>query len=92
MVKKAYSPEQIIGRLREAEILLSQGANIAETSKKIGVTEQTYYRWRKEYGGMRIEQAKRLKDLEKENARLKKLVADLSLDNSILKEAARGNF
>jgi transposase-like protein len=92
MVKKAYTPEQIINKLREAEILLSQEATIAEASKKIGVTEQTYYRWRKEYGGMRIEQAKRLKDLEKENARLKKLVADLSLDNSILKEAARGNF
>jgi putative transposase len=92
MVKKAYTPEQIINKLREAEILLSQGATVAATSKKIGVTEQTYYRWRKEYGGMRIEQAKRLKDLEKENARLKKLVADLSLDNSILKEATRGNF
>jgi transposase-like protein len=78
--------------MREAEILLSQGASIAEASKKIGVSEQTYYRWRREYGGMRIEQAKRLKELEKENARLKKLVADLSLDNSILKEAARGNF
>src|SRR4030042_395702 len=92
MVKKGYAPEQIIGKLREAEVLLSQGANIAEASKKIGVTEQTYYRWRKEYGGMRMEQAKRLKDLEKENARLKKLVAALSLDNSILKEATRGNF
>jgi len=89
MVKKGYTPEQIIGKLREAD---SQGASIAEASRKIGVTEQTYYRWRKEYGGMRIEQAKRLKELEKENARLKKLVADLSLDNSILKEAARGNF
>ena len=92
MVKKAYSPEQIIGKLREAEVFLSQGATVAETSKKIGVTEQTYYRWRKEYGGMRIEQAKRLKALEKENTRLKKLVADLSLDNAILKEAAEGNF
>ena len=92
MVKKGYTPEQIINRLREAEIHLSRGASIAEASKQIGVTEQTYYRWRKEYGGMRIEQAKRLKDLEKENARLKKLVADLSLDNSILKEASRGNF
>ena len=92
MVRKSYTPEQIIGRLREAEVLLSQGATVAEASKKISVTEQTYYRWRKEFGGMRIEQAKRLKDLEKENARLKKLVADLSLDNSILKEAARGNF
>ena len=92
MVRKSYTPEQIIGRLREAEVLLSQGATVAEASKKISVTEQTYYRWRKEFGGIRIEQAKRLKDLEKENARLKKLVADLSLDNSIQKEAARGNF
>jgi len=92
MVKKGYSPEQIINKLREAEIYLGQGASIAEASKQLGVTEQTYYRWRKEYGGMRIEQAKRLKDLEKENTRLKKLVADLSLDNSILKEASRGNF
>jgi transposase-like protein len=72
--------------------MVSQGSAIVEASKKLGVTEQTYYRWRKEYVGMRIKQAKRLKDLEKENARLKKLVADLSLDNSILKEVARGNF
>jgi len=92
MVKKSHSPEQIINKLREAEILLNQGANVGEASRKIGVTEQTYYRWRKEYGGMRIEQAKRLKDLEKENARLKKLVADISLDNAILKEVAEGNF
>jgi len=92
MVRKSYSPEQIINKLREAEILLSRGSTTAEASRKIGVTEQTYYRWRREYGGMRIEQAKRLKELEKENTRLKKLVADLSLDNSILKEATRGNF
>ena len=92
MVKKGYTPEQIINKLREAEILISQGNNISEASRKIGVTEQTYYRWRKEYGGMRVEQAKKLKELEKENARLKKLVADLSLDNSILKEVAEGNF
>jgi len=92
MAKKTYTPEQIINKLREVEILLSQGNSISEASRKIGVTEQTYYRWRKEYGGMRVEQARRLKELEKENARLKKLVADLSLDNSILKEAARGNF
>ena len=92
MVRKTYTPEQIINKLREAEIHFSQGASIAETSRKLGITEQTYYRWRKEYGGMRVEQAKRLKDLEKENTRLKKLVADLSLDNSILKEAAEGNF
>jgi transposase-like protein len=81
-----------MNKLREAEILLSQGATIGEASRKIGVTEQTYYRWRKEYGGMRIEQAKKLKTLEKENARLKKLVADISLDNAILKEVAEGNF
>ena len=92
MVKKSHSPEQIINKLREAEILLNQGASVGEASRKIGVTEQTYYRWRKEYGGMRMEQAKRLKDLEKENARLKKLVADISLDNAILKEVAEGNF
>jgi len=91
MVRKTYLPEQIINKLREAEILLNRGATIAEASRKIGVTEQTYYRWRREYGGMRIEQARRLKELEKENTRLKRLVADLSLDNAILKEASRGN-
>ncbi len=91
MVRKAYTPEQIINKLREAEVLLSQGSNIGEASRKISVTEQTYYRWRREYGGMRIEQARRLKELEKENSRLKKLVADLSLDISILKEASQGN-
>ena len=92
MVRKAFKPEQIINKLREAEILLSQGSTVAQASRKLGVTEQTYYRWRKEYGGMRVEQAKRLKELEQENSRLKKLVADISLDNAILKEAARGNF
>ena len=92
MGRKTYTPEQIINKLREAEIHINQGITISEASRKIGVTEQTYYRWRKEYGGLRIEQAKKLKNLEKENARLKKLVADLSLDNSILKEAAEGNF
>jgi putative transposase len=91
MVRKGYTPEQIINKLREAEVLLSQGNAIGVACKKIGVSDYTYYRWRKEYGGMRVDQAKRLKDLEVENARLKKLVADLSLDNSILKEAARGN-
>ncbi len=92
MVKKSHSPVQIINKLREVEILLNQGYSVGEASRKIAVTEQTYYRWRKEYGGMRIEQAKRLKELEKENARLKKLVADISLDNAILKEVAEGNF
>ena len=92
MVRKSYTPEQIINKLREAEILLSQGATLAVIWKKIGVSDCTYYRWRKEYGGMRIEQARRLKELEQEKSRLKKLVADLSLDISILKEASRGNF
>ena len=92
MVRKAYTPEQIINKLGEAEIMLSQGATLAVIWKKIGVSDCTYYRWRKEYGGMRVEQAKRLQELEKENSRLKRLVADISLDNAILKEAARGNF
>ena len=92
MVKKGFTAEQIINKLREVELLVSKGSTIGMASKKIGVTEQTYYRWRKEYGGLRIEQAKRLKELEKENTRLKRLVADLSLDNAILKEVTRGNF
>jgi putative transposase len=92
MVRKGYTPEQIINKLREAEILLSQGTTVGEVCRKIGITDVTYYRWRKEYGGMRVDQAHRMKELEQENSRLKKLVADLSLDNSILKEAARGNF
>ena len=92
MAKKGYTPEQIINKLREAELLLQQGATIATVSKTIGVSGHTYYRWRKEYGGLKGDQAKKLKNLEKENTRLKKLVADLSLDNAILKEAAEGNF
>jgi transposase-like protein len=92
LVRKAFKPEQIINKLSEAEVLIIQGSTIGEASRRIGVTEQTYYRWRREYGGMGVEQARRLKELEKENARLKRLVADLSLDNIILKEAARGNF
>ena len=91
MGRRSYRPEEIINKLREAEVLLSQGSTVGEASKRIEVTEQTYYRWRREYGGMRVDQARRLKELEKENSRLKKLVADLSLDNAILKEAARGN-
>jgi transposase-like protein len=85
-----FTPEQIIGKLREAEVILEQGTKIGEVCRKLGVSEQTYYRWREEYGGMRVDQAKRLK--ETENIRLKKLVADLSLDNPILKESLRGNF
>jgi transposase-like protein len=91
MPRKRTTPEQIISKLREAEVLLSQGQTVAQASKQLGVSDQTYYRWRREYGGMRTSQVRKLKDLEKENARLKKLVADLSLDNAILKEAISGN-
>ena len=91
MPKKGYTAEQIIHKLREAEILLNEGASIAVMTNRIGVSDVTYYRWRKEYGGMRIDQARRLKELEQENNRLKKVVADFALDNAILKEAARGN-
>jgi transposase-like protein len=91
MGRVRFTPEQIIGKLREAEVLLGQGTSIGEAIRKLGVSEQTYYRWRKEYGGMRVGQARRLKELETENGRLKKLVADLSLDNVILKEGLRGN-
>jgi putative transposase len=84
--RRSYTPEQIITKLREAEILLSQGKTVKEASKQLEISEQTYYRWRREYGGMDITQAKKLKEMEKENVRLKKLVADLSLDNAILKE------
>ena len=91
MPQKRTTPEQIISKLREAEVLLSQGQTVAYASKQLGMTEQTTYRWRKEYGGMRTSQVRKLKDLEKENARLKKLVSDLSLDNAILKEDISGN-
>lgn len=90
MPKQTYTAEQIISKLREAEVLISQGKIILEVAKQLGISEQTYYRWRKDYGGMRTDQAKRLKELEAENNRLKKLVADLSLDNAIIKEALRG--
>jgi transposase-like protein len=89
---KRHKPEQIIGKLREAEVELSRGATVPEACKKIGVTEQTYYRWRSEYGGLRLDQAKRMKALERENSRLKKLVADQALDLAIVKEAGSGNF
>jgi transposase-like protein len=92
MARKRYTPEEIIGRLREAELALAEGATVAEVCRRIGVTEVTYYRWRKEYGGMRVEQARRLKELEVENARLRKAVSDLTLDKLILKEAAEGNW
>ena len=87
-----YSVEQIINKLREAEVLISQGQTIPQVAKTIGIHQQTYYKWRREYGGIRTDQAKRLKELEKENARLKRLLADAELDKAILKEAASGNF
>ena len=92
MARKRFRPEEIISKLREVEILLAKGGTVLEGSRQIGVTEQTYYRWRKEYGGLDVIQARRLKDVEKENARLKKLVAEQALDIDILKEANRGNF
>ena len=92
MPKKRHTTEQIINKLREAEVLIAKNKSIAEVCRKLEITEQTYCRWRKEFGGVRTDQAKRLKELEKENARLKKLVAELSLDKQILEETSRGNF
>ena len=92
MPKKRYRPEDIIAKLREADILISQGTTVAETIKQLGVSGVTYYRWRKEYGGMTTTQVKRLKELEKENQRLRKAVSDLTLDKLILQEAAKGNY
>ena len=91
MPRKSYTLEQIISKLREAEVLLGQGQTVGDICRSFNISEQTYYRWRKEYGGIRTDQVRRLKELEKENARLKKLVADLSLDNSILRETVQGN-
>ncbi len=92
MKRKRFTTEQIIRKLREAEVELAKGKSVGEVCKQIAVAEQTYYRWRKEYGGLKLDQAKRLKELERENSRLKKLVADISLDNAILKEAASPNY
>ena len=92
MPKKKYRPEEIITKLREADILISQGQTVASVIKSLGVSEVTYYRWRKDYGGMNTSQLKRLKELEQENARLRQAVSDLTLDKLILKEAAEGNF
>lgn len=92
MPRKKYTPEQIIGKLREAELEINIGKTVGQACRKIGVTQQTYYRWRKEYGGLKPDQVKKLRKLEKENTQLKRLVADLSLDNQILKEVSRGNF
>ncbi len=89
MAKKGHKPEEIVAKLRQADVLVSQGRSVAEA---IGVTEVTYYRWRREFGGLKSDQVKRLKDLEAENARLRRAVADLTPDKQILAEAARGNF
>jgi putative transposase len=92
MPRKRYSPEEIIAMLREAEVRLSQGETVGRICRMLSVSEQSYYRWRREYGGLKVDQARRLKDLERENQRLRKAVADLTLDALILKEAAKGNF
>lgn len=92
MARKRFSAEQIVDKLREAEVEIAKGMTIGQVCKKLGISEQTYYKWRREYGGMRTDQAKRLKELEQENARLKKLIADQALDNAILKEALSGNY
>jgi transposase-like protein len=92
MPGKKHTPEQIIARLRQAEVAMSTGSTVVEAVRQIEVTEQTFYRWRNEYGGLSIDQAKRLKQIEAENSRLKRAIADLTLDNQILKEAAEGNF
>ena len=90
--KKAHTPEEIVAKLRQVEVLAAQGKAVSEAVRSIGVTEQTYYRWRAEFGGLKLDQVKRLKQLEAENGRLRKAVADLTLEKVILKEAASGNF
>jgi putative transposase len=92
MGRKRYSPEQKIGMLREAEVAMAQGQTVGQVCRSLGIVEQTFYRWRREYGGLKIEQARRLKALEQENARLKRAVAELTLDKLILQEAVKGNF
>lgn len=92
MPKKRFTSEDIIHKLREAEVLSAQGRTVADISRQLGVTEQTYFRWRKEYGGLKIDQAKRLKELERENARLRRALSDAVIDNQILREVSQGNF
>ena len=92
MARSRHTPEQVINKLREAEVAIAEGSTVTEAARRIGVTEQTFYHWRSEYGGLRIDQARRLKRLESENSRLKRAVADLTLDNWILREASEGNF
>jgi transposase-like protein len=92
MGRQKHTAEQIIGKLREAEVLQAKGMSMEEVLRQLAISDATYYKWRKEYGGLRVDQARRLKDLEGENTRLRKVIADLTIDNSILKEASRGNF
>ena len=92
MARKSYKPEEIVAKLRQVDVLTSQGRNVAEAIRSIGVSEVTYYRWRQEFGGLKSDQVKRLKDLEAENTRLRRAVSDLTLDKLILQEAARGNY
>jgi len=92
MGRQRHTAEQIISKLREAEVLQGKGMSLEEVLRQLGISDATYYKWRKEYGGLRVDQAKRLKELEQENSRLRKVVSDLSIDNAILKEAARGNW
>jgi putative transposase len=92
MPRKHYKPEEVVAKLRQVDVLVSQGQNIADTVRQIGVSEVTYYRWRQEYGGLKTAQIKRLKELEQENTRLRKAISDLTLDKQILQEAAKGNF
>ena len=92
MAKRGLGAEQIVSKLRQIEVLMAQGKSVALACKDAGVSQQSYYRWRKEYGGLEIDQAKRMKDLERENTRLKRLVADLSVEKQVLKDIASGNF
>jgi transposase-like protein len=92
MPNQRYKPEQIVNLLRKIEVEIANGKTTVQASREVGITEQTYYRWRKEYGGLKLDQAKRLKELEKENSRLKRLVAELSLEKQVLRDVARGNF
>jgi putative transposase len=92
MPKRTFTPEQIVGTLRQIEVLVSQGKTVPQACKEVGIAEQTYYRWRKEYGGLKLEQARKLKQLQKENSQLRRAVADLTLEKQILKDIAQGNF
>jgi putative transposase len=92
MPKRTFTPEQIVGKLRQMEVLISQGKTVSQAAKDAGITDQTFYRWRKEYGGLQTEQARKLKDLLKENAQLRRAVADLTVEKQVLKDIAEGNF